>query len=295
MTSIPGNSNVRPMQLGEILDGSFSIFRRHFGLFMRLSLVLIAAPAIVGAYFATRALSNPLGAANWVQDHLAATIGLGLVALLIWMVISLLLKAGTIRIISDSYLGNEPTLAAALQLGAERIMPLLVVAICKTLLIFVLYFGAALVVVVAGTVGRMLGMGFLAILLAVIGACWMFAYVLCVYGLTSMVIVLEDLTSAFDAFGRSADLTKESRLKVFFAWLVISIFTSILPYLVVVGVGQLVGPDSPAQIFLSMGWIILGVVLAPILPCALTLLYYDLRVRREAFDLQILSEQLGPR
>jgi len=29
------------------------------------------------------------------------------------------------------------------------------------------------------------------------------------------------------------------------------------------------------------------------LPCALTLLYYDLRVRREAFDLQILSEQLG--
>ncbi len=35
--------------------------------------------------------------------------------------------------------------------------------------------------------------------------------------------------------------------------------------------------------------------LAPILPCALTLLYYDLRVRREAFDLQILSDQLGTR
>jgi hypothetical protein len=40
---------------------------------------------------------------------------------------------------------------------------------------------------------------------------------------------------------------------------------------------------------------LMSIVLAPILPCALTLLYYDLRVRREAFDLQILSEQLGTR
>ncbi len=40
---------------------------------------------------------------------------------------------------------------------------------------------------------------------------------------------------------------------------------------------------------------LLGIVLAPILRCALTLAYYDLRVRREAFDIQILSEQLGPR
>jgi len=40
---------------------------------------------------------------------------------------------------------------------------------------------------------------------------------------------------------------------------------------------------------------LIGIVLAPILPCAITLLYYDLRVRREAFDLQILSEQMGTR
>jgi len=40
---------------------------------------------------------------------------------------------------------------------------------------------------------------------------------------------------------------------------------------------------------------LMGIVLAPILPCAITLLYYDLRVRREAFDLQILSDQMGTR
>jgi len=295
MASSQANSNVRPMQLGEILDGSFSIYRRHFGLFMRLSLVLICAPAIVGVYFATRAISNPVGAANWVQDHVAATIGFGLLVLFVWIMISLLLKAGTIRIISDSYLGNEPSLGAALQFGTSRIIPLLLVAIFKTLLIFVLYIGIAIVVAVLGFIGRLLGMGGLFLFLGVIGGIWLFAYVLCGYSLTSMVVVLEDLVSAFDAFGRSADLTRDSRLKVFFTWLVIVIFTNILPSIVVFGVGEVLGRESPVQPFLSLGTIVLGVALAPILPCALTLLYYDLRVRREAFDLEILSEQLGTR
>ena len=49
------------------------------------------------------------------------------------------------------------------------------------------------------------------------------------------------------------------------------------------------------QPFFAVVGSLLGIVLAPILPCALTLAYYDLRVRREAFDIQILSEQLGPR
>ena len=116
------------MQLGEILDGSFSIFRRHFGLFMRLSLVLICAPAIIFVYVFTRFVTNPVGAVNWVQDHTLETVGLGIVGLFVWITISMLLKAGTIRIISDSYLGTEPSLSAALQFGTGRIVPLLLVA-----------------------------------------------------------------------------------------------------------------------------------------------------------------------
>jgi hypothetical protein len=38
---------------------------------------------------------------------------------------------------------------------------------------------------------------------------------------------------------------------------------------------------------------LLSLVLTPIVACGLTLLYYDLRVRKEAFDLQLLSEQIG--
>ncbi len=37
----------------------------------------------------------------------------------------------------------------------------------------------------------------------------------------------------------------------------------------------------------------LPILLTPLFSCVLTLLYYDLRVRREAFDLEVLNEQLG--
>lgn len=295
ITANPGYSNVRPMQLGEILDGGFSIYRRHFGLFMRLSIVLIGIPAIVSVYVATRFIANPVGATNWLQEHIAATIAVGLLAGLIWMMIFLLLSAGTIRIISDSYLGNEPTLGAALRLGVERSVPLLIVAIGKALLMFVVYIGVAIAVVAAGAIGRAIGASALFMVFAVVAGCWALAYVLCVYALTSMVVVLEDLDSSFDAFGRSAELTRQSRLKVFLIWLVIWAFTTFLPYIVIFGLSWVFGPESPAQPFLSLGMIIMGVILAPILPCAFTLLYYDLRVRREAFDLQILSDQLGTR
>ncbi len=296
ITSSYSNTNVRPMQIGEILDGCFNIYRRHFGLFMRLSLVLICMPAIVIVYFLTRAVANPIGAANWVQENIAATILLFVVGIVVWITISLLLKAGTIRIISDSYLGHEPSLAAALQFGTGRIVPLLLVAICKALLIFVMYIGVVLAMIVVVAVSRLLGtIGILTIIAGAVGTLWFVAYVLCCYGLTTMVVVLEDLNSSFDAFSRSVELTRGSRLKVFFTWLVIVVFTAILPWLVIQGASLALGPESPVVPFLGLLSIVGGVALAPILPCALTLLYYDLRVRREAFDLQILSDQLGTR
>jgi len=285
------------MLIGEILDGTFNIYRRHFGLFMRLSLLLICAPAVLFVFFMVRFATNPIAAANWIQTHVFSLVLMGLVGLLVYTTISLLLKAGTIRIISDSYLGQEPTLSSALQFGMGRIIPLLVVAISKTLLIFVIYMAAILAGIVVVGLGKVLGaaIGVLLMIAYVVGAIWFMAWVLCGYGLTSMVVVLEDLDSSFDAFGRSWELTRAARMKVFLTCLVIFLFTALLPWFVVFGVGQVLGPTSPLQPFLSVLSVAMGVVLAPILPCALTLLYYDSRVRREAFDLQILSQQLGAR
>src|SRR5467141_3143252 len=135
----PINTNLRPMRLGEILDGSFNIYRRHFGLFMRLSLILVWLPTAAGIYLNLRFTNSPFELLNLLEQNIAGSIGIFLLVLVVWSACSLLLKAGTIRVISDSYLGHEPELGASLRFGTARIIPLLLVTISKGLLLFILY------------------------------------------------------------------------------------------------------------------------------------------------------------
>ena len=285
------------MRLGEVLDGSFNIFRRHFGLFMRLSLILVWLPTAAGIYLNLRFSRNPFELMAVFQENLGRTIGLVLLGLVIWSVCSLLLKAGTIRIISDSYLGTEPELGASLRLGVEKIVPMLVVALSKGLLLIILEMVSVLGVVLLFFMGKIAGAG-IGALLAVIGgfgAAWFMIWVACAYGITTPIVVLEDLSSSFDAFGRSWELTRGARGKlcgtVVVAWLI----SQLLPQIIVGAFSGALGVagNTSLQPFFVVFASLLSIVLTPILPCAYTLLYYDLRVRREAFDLQMLSAQLG--
>jgi hypothetical protein len=285
------------MRLGEILDGSFNIYRRHFGLFMRLSLILVWLPTAAGIYLNLRYSSNPFELLNLLEQHLGESIGFGLLGLVVWTACSLLLKAGTIRIISDSYLGHEPELGVSLRFGVDKIIPLLLVALSKTLLIILLYLGGALVVLLMFLMGKIIspGVGGLMMFAGVIAAMWLVIWISCAYGMTTPIVVLEDLSSSFDAFGRSWELTRDARGKVFGTVVVTWLISQFLPQLVIGGISGALGVAGneslqPAFVVIAS---LLGIVLAPILPCALTLLYYDLRVRREAFDIQVLSEQLG--
>ena len=286
------------MQLGEILDGSFNIYRRHFGLFMRLSVLLVWLPTALGIYFQLRFGGSPQAMIAFFTDHVGSTLLLGLLALILFTTAGLLLRTGTIRIISDSYLGQEPELGSALRLGAQKIVPLLLVTLSKTLLlILIMVFGVLLVVLLAVAVKLI---GAIAGLLSFAAGCalvWFIAYVGTAYGLTTPVVVLEDLSSSFDAFGRSWDLTRSARGKLFGTVAVTWLISQFLPGIVIGGMSAALGvtAGSTWQPFFAVLGSLLGIVLAPILPCALTLAYYDLRVRREAFDIQILSEQLGAR
>ncbi|HUC39338.1 MAG TPA: hypothetical protein VMR92_00785, partial [Gemmatimonadales bacterium] len=186
------------MRLGEILDGSFNIYRRHFGLFMRLSLILVWLPTAAGIYLNLRFNNSPFEVLAILQENIGRSIGLTILAVVIWSVCGLLLKAGTIRIISDSYLGQEPELGASLRFGVSKIIPLLVVALSKGLLLMILYIVSALGVALLYFMGRMAGpgMGALMVFVGVIGALWFVIWIACAYGTTTPIVVLEDLPSS---------------------------------------------------------------------------------------------------
>jgi hypothetical protein len=277
-------AELHPMELGEILDGALTIFRRHFGLFVKIGIVALWLPVALTIY---------IQLAGGRDQHLL----MYFMAQVIAYFGGLFLTAAAIRVISDSYLGRPPELGEALSLGGSKIVPLFVVGLGKGIVIGLLAGVIGVVAAVAVPVVARGGSGaaFIAVVLAILGGCWFIAFVLCGYAVTTPVIVLEDLGGAFDAFGRSWDLTRDFKRKVF-GIAVVAFLMVYVPILSLAALGGFLRVDSPVVgQAIEVASAALPIVVAPLLSCVFTLMYYDLRVRREAFDLQILGQQLGIR
>lgn len=274
-------ADLKPMDIGEILDGGLTIFRRHFFLFMKVGIITLWFPVALTIY---------LELAGGTEQHIV----LALLVNVIRYFAGLFLTASAIRIIADSYLGRRPELSDALAMGGSKIMPLFLVGLGKGLLIGII---AAVIVVFAAIafprVATGGAAGLFAVLLTTMAGCWFIVYVACGYAVTTPVVVLEELNASSDAFGRSWDLTRGFKLKIFLIFLVAMVVVFV-PGIAIGGLGAALTPDArmlgQAIEILSAA---LPILLTPLFSCVLTLVYYDLRVRREAFDLEVLSEQLG--
>lgn len=274
-------ADLKPMDIGEILDGALTIFRRHFLLFMKIGVIALWFPVALTIY---------LQLAGGTEQHII----LALLVNVIRYFAGLFLTASAIRIIADSYLGRRPELSDALALGGSKIMPLFLVGLGKGLLL-------GLIAVVIGVFAALAvprvatgsGAGLFAVVLTILAGCWFIIYVACGYAVTTPVVVLEELNASSDAFGRSWDLTRGFKLKIFLIFLV-AVVVVFVPGIAIGGLGAALTPDArmlgQAIEIVSAA---LPILLTPLFSCVLTLVYYDLRVRREAFDLEVLSEQLG--
>ena len=274
--------DLKPMGLGEILDGALTIFRRHFVVFVKLGVVALWFPVALNMY---------VNLAGGQQQHLF----LAFVANVVQYFAGLFLTAAAIRVISDSYMGQEPQLSDAVSLGVSKIWPLFAVGLGKGFLIGLI--AVAIGIVAALTIPQMAAGGgsggaLLLMIIPFLGGGWFLCFVACGYAVTTPIVILEHPAGSFDSFGRSWSLTRGFKLKIFGIFLVTSLIV-VLPILVlgmVAGFLTLQAPTVGAtfEMFASA----LPIILTPLFSCVLTLVYYDLRVRREGFDLQILSEQL---
>lgn len=243
---------LRPMSVGEILDASLALLRRHLGLFFSVAIVCQAIPQALGLYY--RFSGDP-----------TAHLGLFLVAQLLSAVGYFLVTAATIRIVSQAYLGHEPQFGEAMEYAF-------------------------------GKIGRSFAAGFasgiltgLATLLLIIPG----IVVACGLAVAVQAAVLEPLNSGTDGIGRSWALTKGFKGKAFVLYFV----SMVLVVVVLLGIGLVTALATlvstalvgPALVL----WALVSLLLYPFLSCVFTLFYYDLRVRKEAFDLELLSQQIG--
>jgi hypothetical protein len=110
-------------------------------------------------------------------------------------------------------------------------------------------------------------------------------------------LVLEPGISPTGALSRSWSLTRGSRWRMF----ALLVTMALLLYVPLVGLGTVAAVALPGgALGATPGTLTLSVVavvqmlLYPLLYCVLTVAYYDLRVRKEGFDLEVLASNLQP-
>lgn len=245
-------AQLRPMALGEVLDASFALLRRYAGVFFGIAIVCQGLPT---------ALSLFVQLGGGPQQHF----GLYLLSQVLTFVGYLLVTGASIRVVSQAYLGHEPSMGDALDF-----------ALAKMGRSFSAGFASGILIVLAC---------FLLIIPGIVVACGLSVAV--------QAAVLEPLPGGTDGVGRSWKLTSGFKWKAFGLYFVVTVLfiLFLMGFGVIAGIAAAVFPPLTVPALIALG--LISLLLYPFISCVFTLFYYDLRVRKEAFDLELLSQQLG--
>lgn len=231
-----------------------------FGLYRSLFVPLLVVAVICQAI--PMALGVYLGASGAMFSNLPLSLLYGALAVILG---SIGVAASTF-IVSDAYLGRETSATVALQRATTLLGRLIVISILTSILV---------------------GLGFL--LLIVPGVILLSGLLL-----STVVAVLEAPPSATAAMGRSWDLTRGFRGKVFLTVLV-AFLLLLVPSIAISGADAILGDsDGTVSLIILVLEAVLQIFIYPFAYVVMTVLYYDLRVRKEGFDLELLASALQP-
>jgi hypothetical protein len=268
---------LRAMSVGEILDAALSIYRDHFGTLVSIVIVCQGLPTVMNVY-------ATLGGGVETHPVLAAT------SVLLSGIGGLIAAGATIWVISEAYLGGEPAVGDALGFAMGKVWRILIAGLAKYLVVglaFIvplIFAGIGIAFVAQATVPAIV----YAVVLAGVGVA-LGLMLAAGYSVVTQAVVLEPLPGATDALGRSWQLTKGSKGRAILLGLVVYVLI-FMPFVVWLGLALLVPSWGDT---IEVGAQIISLMVYPVSGCAFTLFYYDLRVRKEAFDLEHLSQQLG--
>ena len=293
--------SLRPMSTGELLDRTFLLYRKNFWLFVGIATVGPAANLVfqlftVGAAAPRSArATSPAGLVSFSIGILA-----GLVVMLAGFAIS---HAATVKAVAAVHLGRATTVIGAYRALRGRVFRVLGVFLLMMLLVGIC--GGA-IVLLSGVIGglafsggasggraAMVAGALVAIAAVVIGA--VLAVAIWVrYALAIPACVVEDL-GPIRSLKRSAQLSKGARGRILSIYLVFGLLSLIVAFALSGAMGafaQLINNLILKSVLVYSAGFVAGSLTGPLGTIGISLLYYDERVRKEAFDLQFMMTSL---
>ena len=248
---------LRPMSVPSLFDATFRLYRDRFTTFLIIALVAHVPYALLVAFVLP---NGRIEVDAWGQPQISTAVALGLVGILVYAIVFLpLCVAAMTHNLSAMHLGENLSAADSYRRAAPRLVPLIITEI---------------LVLIVCSVGYMM-----CFVPGVIFACWFYV--------TAPVVILEgwNFTSAMS---RSRNLTEGNLAKVFLVAVVLFLLRFIFIVMVQIIITFVPGP----RLLVMFAAGILNAFILPIRNSTRVLLYYDLRIRKEAFDLQMLATAL---
>lgn len=278
----------RPRSASEIVDAAFQLLRGNFGPLAVIAAVVLIPSLVVSL---VNVWTLPPGVAPGSPEavreaftgaRFALVVPLGIAAFL-WLTVGF---GALVAAASDAYLGRAVDPGTAFRRAFARAGRL----IGGHLLAYLLLFGVFILMGIAAAVaipifGRL---GVLAAFAGVVGGLVWLCVMVARYFTITPVLTLEDVGAAA-SLGRSSALSAGSRGRVFAVACLVFVI-SIVVVMVAAGVAVVL-PGNPqlASVIANLFY----VPLYPLFTCVMTVLYYDLRIRKEGYDIELMARELG--
>jgi glycerophosphoryl diester phosphodiesterase family protein len=304
-------AELKQMSLSELLDRTFTLYRNRFWLFCgimvipEIAIMICSLIVVVGFPIhiptITQSAQDPFAIFRTMQSRFVPTF-LALIAQLFFQTFAL----GAVTIaVSELYLGRAVSIRGAYQKIRGRIFGLVGLIVLIFLITFVFLVG---VFVAVGLVGGLASVALTAIspilsviviLLMAVGGVILTAWLLMRFAVSIPVFLLEQ-QGAVESMTRSGVLTRGHRGRILGAILVMYIVSFVVQSLFVMPFAILAFMYTVKGLFpvwiqagQSVMAAIAGTVAGPLFMITIALIYYDVRIRKEAFDLESMMNALN--
>lgn len=278
---------LRPLRVGEIIDAALKVYRRNVLTLWKIIAVVVVPVNLIGAvvllsvlpsdFFEPGFATSPSLTTEEQWSLIAGTVVVGLIS----VVTVIAATAACLKVVSDTYMGESSDAGSSLAFATKRLHSLVWVLFLTVLIVFAI----GVVAVVTG-----LFLGPLAIVF-IVPVIWLYI----AWSFATPALLVED-TRGRAALGRSFNLVRGRWWPVF--------GTLLLGFLIagLVGAGIeailtpiVSGTDSLTTAVLLDAVVrsISAIVTTPFSAALIGIIYFDLRVRKEGFDVQLLAQRIG--
>jgi hypothetical protein len=289
---------LQPMRVGQILDGAFKLYRLHFGTLVGIvAFVLVPFHGVVLLSLLATLEFRPtfFGPAVLQPDPWVS----GAAGLAQYLIVTPFLTAAIVRTAADAFLGYQTGVGTAYRAALPRIHSVLWVSILLALSA-IPWFIPGYALLIGGAATRSVATASIGGLLILAGVVPAVLFILR-FLLGPSAVMVENIRGVA-ALRRSWRLEKGLTAKALGTMLLVILLILAMAVVLLAILGVLVaviagddGVEAARLVFVLnyLANVLLSLFTTPFVNLVIVLLYFDARIRKEGFDLEVMAQQIG--